>query len=96
MVNKLTLATLYLSAFALAHPSNIRRQDDGAPAVPEEGAPPAEGAPEGAPPAEGAPEEGAPEEGAPPAEGAPEEGMLRSTLATLRSRANSGYRRSSR
>lgn len=75
MVNKLTLATLYLSAFALAHPSNIRRQDDGAPAVPEEGAPPAEGAPEeGVPPAEGAPEEGAPEEGAPPAEGAPEEG----------------------
>lgn len=29
MVNKLTLAILYLSALALAHPSNVRRQDDG-------------------------------------------------------------------
>lgn len=35
MVNKLTLATLYLSALALAHPSNVRRQDDGAPEVPD-------------------------------------------------------------
>ena len=28
MVNKLTLVTLYLSAFALARPSLIRRQDE--------------------------------------------------------------------
>lgn len=38
MVNKLVLVTLYLSAFALARPSNIRRQEDGPTLeVPEEG-----------------------------------------------------------
>lgn len=40
MVSKLALVTLYLSAFALARPSHIRRQDeDQAPEVPEEETP---------------------------------------------------------
>ena len=35
MVNKLLLVTLYLSAFAVARPSLVRRQDE-APEVPED------------------------------------------------------------
>ena len=35
MVSKLALATLYLSAFALARPNNVRRQDDGLTDAPE-------------------------------------------------------------
>jgi hypothetical protein len=51
-LNKLLLISLYLSGLALAHPANhYRRQDDDAPAVPEEPAAPE--APEVGPPESG-------------------------------------------